>query len=94
MLGFLSFGFKGYLHFKYLKIVENYPKDLKFIQIGAYNFFDLFVIILPFFWRFQDDKIPHGQFNTCKLLEKLINICLTFFYFGILLLILGIKLQK
>lgn len=91
--GCLSLGVKGYLHFKYLKIVENYPKDLKFIQIGSHNFFDLFTITLPFFWRFRDDKIPHKHVNTCKLLEKLINICLIFFYLGILSLIIGIKLQ-
>lgn len=48
-LGVLSLGFKGYLHFKYLKIVENYPKNLKYIQIGTYNFQDTFSIISPFF---------------------------------------------
>jgi hypothetical protein len=94
MLGYVMIGFKIYFHFKYLKIIENYPKDLKLLQIGGYNFFDLFVIILPFFWRFRVDKIPRDQINTCKKLEKLINICLTLFYLGILSMILGIRLQN
>jgi hypothetical protein len=93
ILGMISMGIKGYLHFKYLKIIENYPKDLKFIWIGTYKFLDMFLIILPFFWNNNLDKLTNGQKAKCRLLEKLINICLIFFYFGVLSIIIGIKYQ-
>lgn len=94
ILGIFSLGLKGFLHFKYLKIIENYPKDLKFIQIGSHNFFGLFRIILPFFWRFQESRFPVGQTNNCRQLERLINICLRLFYWGMISLISGVVLSN
>lgn len=83
IVGLVAMFLKVYFHFNYFKICEKYPKDAKLIYFGVYSFEDAFLALLPFFWRFSPEKIPEEQVKKCRLLEKLINICLMLFYVGL-----------
>jgi hypothetical protein len=95
-LGIIALYIKSYLNFKYFKIAYHYPVNLKYFQfLGSFKYFgDIFQIILPFFLKINLESLTDEEKLLCTKLEKYMFICLIIFYIGLLIIPLGIKLQK
>ncbi len=95
-IGFVAFGIKVYLNFKYFKTVKNYPPDLTYFQFTrSFKYFgEAIETILPFFLKNSLKTLTEDEKLICKKLEKYILICLIMFYIGILTIPIGIKLQE
>ncbi len=96
IIGFISLGVKAYLHFAYLKTVNNYPDDLSFFRfLSRPEYFDKqFIITLPVFFDKSETAITENRRLECSRLKRQINICLVLFYIGLISLIIGIRLQQ
>jgi len=95
MIGFIAMIFKTILHFKYCKIINGYPEELKFFQfLGKAKYIKAQVsIVLPLFFETDKSSISEAKRVRCLKLERSIRMCLFLFYLGFLTIPIGIKLQ-
>ena len=95
-IGILAYGIKIILHFKILKLQNRFDGDISFIQFMQEpfkNFLDKITVCLPFY---LPSKTLNNEQNIkrIKQINKYIIICLILFWFGILMIPIGIKVQN
>ena len=94
--GFISYSFKTYFHFVYLKLVKNYPEELSFMRFLRFinnYFFDGFEIILPFLFKRNLKNLNTENKERAKRIEKIIFRLLILSLIGFSTIPLGIYLQ-
>lgn len=97
ILGFISYFFKVYYHFLYLKILKKYPKNINFLSMAGFSFkyyFDRLETILPFIKKRKKINLSSEEVAKLEILEKRIFFFLIVSIIGFLTIPLGIYLQK
>ena len=97
IIGFIALAIKNYLHFRYFKIVKNYPKGLDYFDfLWPFNkyFFDQLQVTFPFFLTEYKGGLSKEHADKAKRLEKYIFICLILFYLGISMIVIGKILEE
>lgn len=95
--GFIAYNFKVYYHFLYLKIFNNYPKDVSFLGFKGFSFkyySDRFETILPILFKGNKNGFSTDVKRKLELLEKRIQICLIIFVFGFIVIPMVVLLLK
>jgi hypothetical protein len=91
IIGFLSFYPKIYFHFQYLKIVEKFDVGIiEFFRSSIKFFWHDIVVMLPFFWSYNEGRLSKLELLQVKKIKRLIYIFLSFIWLGLLSLIIGI----
>ena len=97
-MGFISYVFKVYYHFLYLKIIKKYPNNLNFfhfLNTETMDLIDRFEIILPFIIIRKNIELSNEESQKVSILKKRIMICILIFIVGFVCVIpLGIFLQN
>lgn len=98
LIGFISYSFKVYYHFLYLKLIKKYPKEWSFISLlytFNINLIDRFEIILPFIITKKNSDLTYDENRRIGSLKKRIIICLLLFFICFICVVpLGIFLQN
>lgn len=96
-IGFISYIFKTYYHFLYLKLAKNYPEDLTFMRFMSFintYFFDRFEIVLPFFFKRNLNNLNLKNKEKAERIEKKVFRFLIISLIGFSIIPLGIYLQN
>lgn len=96
LIGFLALGIKHFLNFKYFKIAYRYPTNLTYFKfLSSFRYFgDIFLTILPIYFKIRLENVTDREKQICEHLEKYMQICLTLFYIGLIIIPISLKLQE